>query len=85
VLHCATVCFVLHCTALCNCADIAVQHDTTVLLLYNTALCHCAVVQKISEKPQVVNEYESGKAIPNQAVISKLERALGINSLLFSS
>jgi putative transcription factor len=24
-----------------------------------------------------VNEYETGKAIPNQAIISKLERALG--------
>jgi len=34
-------------------------------------------MQKICEKPQVVNEYESGKAIPNQAVLSKLERALG--------
>lgn len=33
---------------------------------------------KICEKPQVVNEYENGKAIPNQAVLSKLERALGI-------
>jgi len=32
----------------------------------------------ISEKPQVVNEYESGKAIPNQNVLSKLERALGV-------
>ena len=34
-------------------------------------------MQKICEKPQVVNEYENGKAIPNQAVLSKLERALG--------
>ncbi|XP_013417324.1 endothelial differentiation-related factor 1 [Lingula anatina] len=33
---------------------------------------------KINEKQQVVNEYESGKAIPNQQVISKLERALGV-------
>ena len=33
--------------------------------------------QKINEKPQVVNEYESGKAIPNNQVMSKLERALG--------
>jgi putative transcription factor len=33
---------------------------------------------KICEKPQVVNEYESGKAIPNQQVIGKLERALGV-------
>jgi len=33
---------------------------------------------KICEKPQVVNEYESGKAVPNQAVLGKLERALEI-------
>jgi len=33
---------------------------------------------KICEKPQVVNEYESGKAIPNQQIMGKLERALGV-------
>merc|ERR1712032_125475 len=33
---------------------------------------------KIQEKPQVVNEYESGKAIPNNQIMNKLERALGI-------
>ncbi|KAH3705663.1 endothelial differentiation-related factor 1-like [Dreissena polymorpha] len=33
---------------------------------------------KICEKPQVVNEYEAGKAIPNQQIISKLERNLGV-------
>lgn len=33
---------------------------------------------KICEKPQVVNEYESGKAVPNQAILGKLERALEI-------
>jgi ribosome-binding protein aMBF1 (putative translation factor) len=32
----------------------------------------------INEKPQVVGEYESGKAVPNPAIISKLERALGV-------
>jgi len=31
----------------------------------------------INEKPQVVAQYESGKAIPNPQVISKLERKLG--------
>jgi putative transcription factor len=31
---------------------------------------------KICEKPQVVNEYESGKALPNQAVLAKMERVL---------
>ncbi|GAX29519.1 putative transcription factor [Fistulifera solaris] len=32
----------------------------------------------INEKPQVVAEYESGKAIPNGQIISKLERQLGV-------
>jgi putative transcription factor len=32
---------------------------------------------KICEKPQIVNEYEQGKAIPNQQIIGKMERALG--------
>ncbi|CDH51361.1 multiprotein-bridging factor 1 [Lichtheimia corymbifera JMRC:FSU:9682] len=36
------------------------------------------LAQRINEKPQVVNEYESGKAIPNQQVLGKLERALGV-------
>lgn len=31
----------------------------------------------INEKPQVINEYESGKAIPNNQIIMKIERALG--------
>ena len=35
-------------------------------------------LQKVNEKPQVVNDYESGRAIPNQQVISKLERAVGV-------
>ncbi|KAH6764349.1 multiprotein bridging factor 1B [Perilla frutescens var. hirtella] len=34
--------------------------------------------QMINEKPQIIQEYESGKAIPNQQIISKLERALGV-------
>jgi len=33
---------------------------------------------KICEKPQIVTEYESGKAMPNQQILGKLERALGI-------
>ena len=31
----------------------------------------------INEKPQVINQYESGKAIPNGAIINKMNRALG--------
>lgn len=33
---------------------------------------------KIAEKPQVINEYESGKAIPNNVILGKIERALGV-------
>jgi putative transcription factor len=33
---------------------------------------------KINEKPTVVNEYESGKAVPNQSVLGKLERVLNV-------
>lgn len=32
----------------------------------------------INEKPQVIQEYESGKAIPNPQVLGKLSRALGV-------
>ena len=33
---------------------------------------------KMSEKPQVVNQYESGQAVPNTQVLSKMERILGV-------
>ncbi|KAE9407094.1 MBF1-domain-containing protein [Gymnopus androsaceus JB14] len=36
------------------------------------------VAQKINEKPSVLQEYESGKAIPNPQILGKLERALGV-------
>ncbi|KAM0933438.1 putative transcription factor Lambda-DB family [Dioscorea sansibarensis] len=32
----------------------------------------------INERTQVVQEYESGKAVPNQAVLAKMERVLGV-------
>lgn len=34
--------------------------------------------QKINEKPSVLQDYESGKAIPNAQILSKLERLLGV-------
>ncbi|RHN50447.1 putative transcription factor Lambda-DB family [Medicago truncatula] len=40
-------------------------------------LTQAQLAQIISEKPQVIQEYESGKAIPNQMIIGKLERVLG--------
>ncbi len=33
---------------------------------------------KINEKPQIVNEYESGKGVPNQQILAKMERVLGV-------
>ena len=36
------------------------------------------LAQAINEKPQVIQEYESGKAIPSPAVLSKLSRVLGV-------
>jgi len=36
------------------------------------------LAQKINEKPSVLQDYESGKAVPNQNVLQKLERVLGV-------
>jgi putative transcription factor len=36
------------------------------------------VAQKINEKPSVLQDYESSKAIPNAQILGKLERALGV-------
>ncbi|GCE99994.1 multiprotein-bridging factor 1 [Zygosaccharomyces mellis] len=33
---------------------------------------------KVNEKPSVINDYEAARAIPNQQVLSKIERALGV-------
>eukprot|EP00658_Telonema_sp_P-2_P021885 TRINITY_DN1872_c0_g1_i3.p3 TRINITY_DN1872_c0_g1~~TRINITY_DN1872_c0_g1_i3.p3 ORF type:complete len:116 (-),score=34.71 TRINITY_DN1872_c0_g1_i3:180-527(-) len=33
---------------------------------------------KVQEKPQTINEYESGKAVPKGPVIQKLQRVLGV-------
>lgn len=36
------------------------------------------LAQKINEKPQIVNEYESGKAVPASQITNKIQRALGV-------
>jgi len=33
---------------------------------------------RINEKPQVINDYEAGRAIPNNQILSKIERAIGL-------
>ncbi|KAF6153199.1 hypothetical protein GIB67_016678 [Kingdonia uniflora] len=40
-------------------------------------LTQSQLAQLINEKPNVIQEYESGKAIPNQQIITKMERVLG--------
>ncbi|KAI8054538.1 multi protein bridging factor 1-domain-containing protein [Syncephalis plumigaleata] len=37
--------------------------------------------QRISEKANVINDYEAGRAIPSQQVLSKLQRTLGVKLL----
>jgi putative transcription factor len=37
-----------------------------------------ALATAVNEKPSVINDYESGKAIPNGAIINKLNKALGV-------
>ncbi|GJX31292.1 multiprotein-bridging factor 1c [Tanacetum coccineum] len=36
------------------------------------------LAKRINERPQVVQEYENGKAVPNQGVLAKMERVLGV-------
>ncbi|KAF9001957.1 multi protein bridging factor 1-domain-containing protein [Cyathus striatus] len=36
------------------------------------------LAQKINEKPSVLQDYESGKAIPNPQILAKTERILGV-------
>ena len=33
---------------------------------------------RINEKPSVIQEYESGKAIPHAQILAKMERILGV-------
>ena len=32
----------------------------------------------IKEQPKVVQEYENGKVVPNQVVLAKMEKVLGV-------
>merc|ERR1712151_1190725 len=41
-------------------------------------MSQAALATAINEKGTVINDYESGKAIPNGAIINKLNRALGV-------
>merc|ERR1719460_548392 len=41
-------------------------------------MTQAALATAINEKGSVINEYEQGKAIPNGAIINKLNRSLGV-------
>eukprot|EP00656_Telonema_subtile_P050610 TRINITY_DN659_c0_g1_i2.p2 TRINITY_DN659_c0_g1~~TRINITY_DN659_c0_g1_i2.p2 ORF type:complete len:115 (-),score=37.56 TRINITY_DN659_c0_g1_i2:151-495(-) len=41
-------------------------------------LTQAQVAKAINEKQQTINEYENGKAIPNGAVLVKLQKVLGV-------
>ncbi|KAL8433812.1 hypothetical protein Efla_005399 [Eimeria flavescens] len=43
----------------------------------NKGMTQAQLAQAINEKPSVISEYESGKAIPNGAILQKMSRALG--------
>ncbi|KAL1746986.1 multi protein bridging factor 1-domain-containing protein [Schizophyllum fasciatum] len=36
------------------------------------------IAQKVNEKPSVIQDYESGRAVPNPQILGKLERALQV-------
>lgn len=36
------------------------------------------LASRISEKPNVINDYEAGRAVPNQQLLSKIQRVLGV-------
>lgn len=52
-----------------------VQSSIVYLLLMRK---YARNLQKVNEKAQVINDYEAGRGIPNQLVIGKIERVLGI-------
>lgn len=44
----------------------------------DSKLTQSQLAQKINEKPQIIQEYENGKAIPSPQILSKLSRVLGV-------
>ncbi|XP_015598397.1 endothelial differentiation-related factor 1 homolog [Cephus cinctus] len=44
----------------------------------NKGMSQKDLATKVNEKAQVINDYEAGRGIPNQMVIGKIERVLGI-------
>lgn len=41
-------------------------------------LTQSQLAQRINEQPKVIQEYENGKAIPNNAILQKMSKILGV-------
>ncbi|KAF8773758.1 endothelial differentiation-related factor 1-like [Argiope bruennichi] len=44
----------------------------------NKGLTQKDLATRINEKPQVINDYEAGRAVPNQQILTKIERVIGL-------
>ncbi|GIX93491.1 endothelial differentiation-related factor 1 homolog [Caerostris darwini] len=44
----------------------------------NKNLTQKDLATRINEKPQVINDYEAGRAVPNQQILTKIERIIGL-------
>ncbi|KAL2092332.1 hypothetical protein ACEWY4_012130 [Coilia grayii] len=44
----------------------------------NKGLTQKDLATKINEKPQIIADYEAGRAIPNNQIMGKIERAIGL-------
>ena len=62
-------------------ADATVDHSLSMAIQkarLDKKMTQKELAAAIAEKPTIIGEYESGRAIPNPTLISKLERALGV-------
>mmetsp|Transcript_4699 Transcript_4699/g.10355 ORF Transcript_4699/g.10355 Transcript_4699/m.10355 type:complete len:144 (+) Transcript_4699:92-523(+) len=58
-----------------------VSHDFKIALQQARIakkMTQAQLASQINEKPSVINDYESGRAIPNGNIVGKLNRALGV-------
>lgn len=58
-----------------------VSHDVAKLIMQGRqakGLSQKDLATKICEKPQIVNDYEAGRGIPNNLILGKIERVIGI-------
>lgn len=59
----------------------AVSHSVAKLIMQGRqakGLSQKDLATKICEKPQIVNDYEAGRGIPNNLILGKIERVIGI-------